>query len=67
VTRGIDLRSAAANKVLHLGKICHPDRSVAKWRDPQFLNQHLIRPEATTPPFVIPSEAEGSVVSSTSI
>ncbi len=40
----------------------HPDRSVAKWRDLLFSIQAMNPDGSTTPPFVIPSEAEGSAV-----
>jgi hypothetical protein len=41
---------------------CHPDRSVAKWRDLLFACPACDAEESLAVPFVIPSEAEGSAV-----
>jgi hypothetical protein len=39
--------------------LCHPDRSVAKWRDLQFHHTSNVRGPKHYAPFVIPSEADG--------
>src|ERR1700678_2778578 len=41
---------------------CHPDRSVAKWRDLLFSPPASKANGSAALPFVIPSEAEGSAV-----
>ena len=43
-------------------KNCHPDRSVAKWRDLLFHPPASDADRSVALPFVIPSAAEGSAV-----
>ena len=42
---------------------CHPDRSAAEWRDLLFTSEASNLNGSAILPFVIPSEAEGSAVS----
>jgi hypothetical protein len=46
---------------------CHPDRSVAKWRDLLFTIHGIESEWERHPPFVIPTEAEGSAVQGISL
>ncbi len=41
----------------HCPPLCHPDRSAAQWRDPQFSQPASAQDGSTALPFVLPTEA----------